>query len=122
MEEERIKCPYCSELILQDAKKCRFCGEWFTEKNKSGVNSDITVSRPSQDTQDEQSEPELKEAVRESQEELVESPVERPVPVLSPKRRRIGRLRIILTIVYTGIIIAFVIYERNAHEVLHSGR
>jgi len=122
MNEERIKCPYCSEQILQDAKKCRFCGEWFAEKNKPDVNSALTVSRPSQDTQDKQSEPELKEAVRESQKELVESPVERPVPVLSLKKHRIGWLRIILTIVYIGIIIAFVIYERNAHEVLNRGR
>jgi hypothetical protein len=122
MKEERIKCPYCSELILEDAIKCRFCGEWFTEKNKPGINSDITVSQPSRDTQDKQSEPELKEAVREPQKEHVESPVERPRPSLSPKKCRISWLRIILTIIYVGIIIAFVIYERNAHEVLNCGR
>ncbi len=122
MKEERIKCPYCSELILGDAQKCRFCGEWFAEKNKPDVHSDLTVSWPSQDTQDKQSEPELKEAVKESQKELFEGPVERPRPSLSPTKRRIAWLRIILTIVYIGIIIAFVIYERNAHEVLNRGR
>ena len=122
MNEERIKCPYCYELILKEAIKCRFCGEWFTENNKPDVNSDLRVSQPSQDTQDDQSEPELKEAVRESQEELVESPVERSMPVLSPPKRRIAWLRIILTIVYIGIIIAFVVYERHAHEVLNRGR
>lgn len=30
MTQERIKCPFCSELILRDAIKCRFCGEWFS--------------------------------------------------------------------------------------------
>lgn len=30
MTQERIKCPFCSELILRDALKCRFCGEWFS--------------------------------------------------------------------------------------------
>ncbi len=38
-EEERIKCPHCFEKILADAKKCRFCGEWFEEKYKHSVNS-----------------------------------------------------------------------------------
>ncbi len=122
MKEERIKCPYCSEQILKDAIKCHFCGEWFTEKNKPEVNSDLTVSRPSQDTQDEQSEPEFQEAVEEPQKELVESPVESPIPSVSPQKRRIAWLRIILTIVYIGIIIAFVVYERNAHEELNRGR
>ncbi len=31
MTRERVKCPFCSELILQDAIKCRFCGEWLTK-------------------------------------------------------------------------------------------
>ncbi len=74
--------------------------------------------------------PELEEAVREPPKEPVESPIDKPVerpverrvPSLSPRKRRIGWLRIILTIVYMGVIIAFVIYERNAHEELNRGR
>ena len=122
MKEERINCPYCSELILQDARKCRFCGEWFTEKNKPDIHSDLTVSELSQETQDKQSEPEFQEAVKESPKELVESPAERSRPSLSPKKCRISWLRIILTIVYIGIIIALVIYERNAHKELNRGQ
>jgi len=130
MSEERIKCPYCSELILEEAIKCRFCGEWFTEKKKPDVNSELTVSEPSQEAQDKQPESELEEAVREPQKEPVKSPIDKPVerpvarrvPPLSPQKYRIAWLRIILTIVYIGIIVAFVIYERNAHEELNRGR
>ncbi|MDF0718348.1 zinc ribbon domain-containing protein [Muricauda sp. 334s03] len=26
------QCPYCSELVQKDAKKCKHCGEWFENK------------------------------------------------------------------------------------------
>ncbi|KKQ44937.1 MAG: hypothetical protein US63_C0022G0008 [Candidatus Moranbacteria bacterium GW2011_GWC2_37_8] len=32
MEQQKIKCPLCSEMIQPDAKKCRFCGEWIEKK------------------------------------------------------------------------------------------
>ena len=26
------KCPFCEEKIQDDAKKCKHCGEWLTER------------------------------------------------------------------------------------------
>lgn len=122
MKEERIKCPYCSEPILADAKKCRFCGEWFTEENKPAVNSGLTTPLSSEDTQEQQSEPELEETLNKPHDELVESPGEKPKAKPPKIKHRTAWLRIILSIVYIGIIVGFVIYERNAHEILHSGQ
>ena len=39
MRQDRIRCPFCSELILRDAKKCRFCGEWLSMPEQGVGNS-----------------------------------------------------------------------------------
>lgn len=35
MKEQRVPCPQCGELILPEAKKCRFCGEKISSKSLS---------------------------------------------------------------------------------------
>lgn len=32
---ENKKCPYCSEDILSEAKKCKHCGEWLDDEEKN---------------------------------------------------------------------------------------
>ncbi len=34
MTKKRIPCPFCNELILPDAKKCRFCNEFLKSSKK----------------------------------------------------------------------------------------
>jgi len=119
MGKERIKCPYCSEPILPDAKKCRFCGEWLREENRPVIDDGLAVPQPSEGVQESQDEVE-KEPYED--EELFETPGEKVKAEPPKKKRRIAWLRIILAIVYLGVIVGLAIYERSAHEILHSGK
>lgn len=46
--EDRIKCPFCGELIMPTAKKCRFCGEWLVQDAQPNVAppQSVNVSAP----------------------------------------------------------------------------
>lgn len=122
MGEERIRCSYCQELILADAKKCRFCGEWFAGKNKPSVSNEFQALRPPEVKQKPPAEPGLEETVEEIHEEFVESPDEESRTSYPKKKHRIPWMRVILALVYVGIIAGFVIYELNAQEVLSDAR
>lgn len=46
-ESERVPCPMCSELIMANAKVCRFCGHWLVESAAEGPLSEAaSVPRP----------------------------------------------------------------------------
>jgi len=34
------KCPFCAEIVRNEAIKCRFCGEWLTKEEKTPINVD----------------------------------------------------------------------------------
>jgi magnesium-transporting ATPase (P-type) len=122
MEEERTKCPYCSELIIKDAKKCRFCGEWFKEKNKPEVNSKLKIFQPLREATDEPPKPKPQRKIEEPKFDLSKSNIEKPGVIPLGRERRTNWSRLILSIVYLGIIIAFVVYEINAQKILHNGQ
>ena len=122
MEEDRIKCPYCSELIIKDAKKCRFCGEWFKETNKPEVNSKIKVFQPLREAPVELPKPKPQRKIEEPKFDLSKSNIEKPGVIPLGKERRTNWSRLILSIVYIGIIIVFFVYERSAQKILHNGQ
>jgi hypothetical protein len=39
MEQKRIPCPFCRELIVEGAQKCRFCGEQLSSTSENTISS-----------------------------------------------------------------------------------
>lgn len=39
------KCPFCAEEIQEDAKKCRYCGEWLTHNETETISQNDYVYR-----------------------------------------------------------------------------
>ena len=99
-EENRIVCPFCAELILPDALKCRFCGEWLNKKDEEEVVRDPPVDD---------------DLVVDS--EVFDSKT-------SDKKRgsSFSRFKILLVVFYISLVIVAVIYEANAGEVLGYAR
>lgn len=98
-EEERVECPFCSELILPGAKKCCFCKEWIGEDKKD-----------------------FEEAEEVVQEASVE---EESVVVAVASGHKGGGFRwsvALLVVLYVALTIAVVLYEVNAREVLEYAR
>ena len=40
MVMEEMKCPYCGETILAEAKKCKHCGEWLSDEYAESQSDD----------------------------------------------------------------------------------
>ena len=45
-QEKRRPCPYCSELILETAKKCRYCNEWVEHPPTKAPSTPLTQPAP----------------------------------------------------------------------------
>jgi hypothetical protein len=121
MEGERVKCPYCSELIIIDAKKCRFCGEWFIEKKKPEVNGNIKIIHPLREASDQRPKPKPQRKIEKPSYDLSDDNIKKPGVIPLGRNRRINWSRLMFSIVYIGIIVAFVVYEMNAQKVLTNG-
>ena len=160
MTQERIKCPFCSELILRDALKCRFCGEWFSmaaegtdaagpigdsdpigsawqrhpvaigdiqerfEPTEGIQHNDNEYSDTDQGRVDEQDK--RREAVEVSPvrvaREVIPGEGLDAGPRITKRRRRIPWLRVLLLILYMGIVAALVVSESDARGILRDAR
>ena len=46
---ETKNCPYCSEIILETAKKCKFCGEFIDEDLRKERKREENTKQPVQE-------------------------------------------------------------------------
>jgi hypothetical protein len=120
MAEDRIKCPFCAELIQPDAKKCRFCGEWLVGEKM------IRESRPPRESpklpEDEQDQRQDSEAERSESESPGSVQALKAEPTSTKKERRFPWLRIILFIAYAIIIVTLACSERKAQRILQKAQ
>ncbi len=127
MGEQRIKCPYCAELILMDAKVCRYCQRWLREDDpnpqvppvESKTSSDRVVETPTEKTNAELEKPIAKARDQEVR-KVAESP--RHDPKVKPVKASFPWLRIILFLLYVALIVGCVMMERNALERLSAAK
>ncbi len=99
-KEKRIECPFCSELILPDAEKCRFCKEWISKCEEF-----------------------IEEVVQSSPVEEDSSEVDKVFGHEGGGGFRWGvAFRVSLALFYVALIVAGVFYEAKAREVLDYAR
>ncbi len=129
MGEQRKKCPYCAELILTDAKVCRFCQRWLGEDEsesqespvdvESNGSSDRAVEAPPEKTHVEMAKPVAKTHTQEAR-KVTEPP--RRASKAKPVKGCFPWLRIILFLLYIALIVGCVMMERNALERLSAAK
>ena len=107
-KEKRIECPFCSELIFPDAKKCRFCKEWLKKPEGEVIKNPLA-----------------EKGVVVAEEVVQSSPVEEDsseadkVPVHEGGGFRWWlALRVSLAFFYVALVFVGVFYEVSAKEVL----
>lgn len=129
MTQERMKCPFCSELILRDAIKCRFCREWLV-KEQEGIRTEgpredfrpLWRSQVKEADEDQAAEQELAGEGSLARVGNVDFWTQGHESGSAKKRCRIPWLRIILVMAYLGIVAALVISEFNAHRILRDAQ
>jgi len=50
--DEEINCPYCAEKIKKSAKKCRYCGEWLDNNEGDNENHNSKIANNKDDNAD----------------------------------------------------------------------
>lgn len=90
MPKNTKTCPFCGDEVLEVAKKCRHCGEWFTNEGKV---DDLIIKLKT------------KKAKELSKKVYV-------------TKRKIQWFRILIGLAFMFLVVAIGLYEKNAQEVL----